>query len=233
MRPDDKMLAALKTEIGEAPEAVRPLRLEGWLALAMPLVGAALLALVWMAFGLRQDAGRLGAIWLWGPSLIEFAVALLALTLVLRQAIPGRSPGPAWVAAMGGLAMTAHLGLTLFTRSQSPTPLPPDLVFVRTMLCVMMEVGLSLPFAALAIQLLSRGLVTRPLLAGIGCGVGAGVGADAVWRMVCPYEEPAIHLWIGHTGGVLVAAGVGLCCVLLWDRQRCRAWRKRRAPDAS
>lgn len=210
--------------------AVRPFAPARRMAFFVGLFAVLSAGLLWRLFGLRADHGVLGAPSLWGLSVLEMAAALALAAWVLREAVPGRSPSAAalGLGAAAGAAVHVAVGLTTFARS--PVFPAAGREWEAGRYCFAFEVALAVPCVLFALWLGRRGLTARPRRLGLVGGLGAGLAADAIWRLICPYSDPA-HAFSAHTSGVLGAVVVGLLLALWWERARLRAWRAARAEE--
>ena len=170
-----------------------------------------LCAFVWWVLyrqGVRPDAGQLGALMLWGPSVLQALAGLVVLVLALREAVPGRALDRRAL-ALGGAALAAWLAsVTWATWLRSPHRAPPDLAGFFWRYCTGWSLVAALPLIALALFLVRRALPTRPALAGALCGLGAGLIVDGSWRTYCSVSAPG-HVLESHMLGLLAATLVG------------------------
>ena len=226
--PSHSLPAVLRASLAADPRPVRPLRLGRALAIGLALFLAAGLTLLWSTFGLRADAEVLGGLWLWGLSGIELAVAASLLVLALREAIPGRGSSLAALAVLGTTALLVHGAAAVLTDLMSATPVPVGMTLRLAAVCFTAKLGLGLPMVLLALGLARRGLMVRPLRAGLWGGLGAGLLGDGVWRLICPYSELR-HVLTAHGGGLVAVVASGALIAWFWQGRRARNWRFRRA----
>ncbi len=201
------------------PGDLRPVRpfvpgrwMAGFLALFTPLVALGL----WQVFGWRSDIGALGSPWMWGLSAVELAAALELLRRVLREAVPARSSSLAFLvlAASGAAVLHAAVILATFARSQVYPAAGHEWTIGR--FCFGFEVAIAIPCVLFALWLGGRGLTARPRRLGVLGGAGAGLAADAVWRLVCPYSQPA-HAFGAHSLGIVTVVILGLLLAAGWE----------------
>jgi len=179
-------------------------------------------------FGLPATSGAAEWLWLWGPSLLAVASATILIGLALCTLVPGRHPGPVSLAGWTGLCVALHLGVTAVTYGHRPTSLPEgaDHLSLR---CLGVELCLAVPAAALLVWLGRRGLSARPYAFGVLGALGTALVADAAWRMVCPYTDPA-HVLASHSPALPAVALFGLGLAFVWDRRQLERWCQRREP---
>lgn len=213
-RPPERLRGIVARDL--AP--VRPLSRPALRALWLVPLGA----LVWWILyrqGVRPDAGQLGALMLWGPSVLQALAGLVVLTLALREAVPGRSLDRRSL-VLGGAALAAWLAsVTWATWLRSPREAPPDLAGFFWRYCTGWSLVAALPLIALALFLVRRAFPTRPALAGALCGLGAGLIVDGSWRTYCSVSAPG-HILESHMLGLLVATLIGALLGALVGRRR-------------
>jgi len=204
--------AELRARVEADYTAVRPLPAP--FLRAAWLLPFALLALVAAPsfFSVRADAAQLGWTMTWGVSALQVVLGFIVLVAALRESIPGRAWSLvaviAWVAASVALLIVA----TLAAWDVSPIPLRREWWLV-SLVCISGSAATALPIVALANVLAARAYPTRPAIVGLLLGVGAGLMADAGWRLICHFSEPA-HVLSAHLGGVAVAAVAGSALAL-------------------
>ncbi len=192
-----------------------------FVALFAPLAALAL----WNAFGWRPDRVTLGAPWLWGLSALELAAAFALLAAALREAVPARGSSLALLASAAAGVAALHVAVLLATFAKSGAEPAPGQEWAAGRFCFSFEVALGVPCVLFALWLGRRGLTSRPRRLGFLAGAGAGLAADAIWRLVCPYTEPA-HAFGAHSGGIVAVAVAGLALAAGWRAMRARAWRE-------
>ena len=205
----ERVPAAVKAAVKADLRPVRPLPSPARRALRLvPLVALTLVAAS-SVFAFRRDAGTLGWILTWGASATQAVLALCLIALALHDAIPGRTLTRSAVWLATGSTLGFSLVATLRTWDLSPTMIVPEIVGWVGRICFVGTVVSALPLLAVAVLLASRAMVVRPWSSGALYGLGAGLGADAGWRLFCHYSDP-LHVLATHTGGVLVAALLGV-----------------------
>jgi len=199
----------LRAEVARTLSPVRPLRRPGRRAFAFVALGAIWLVLVPIAWGVRYDAPVLGFARLWLLSMLQVAAAAVLLRQVLAESIPGRlgAPQRAWLWAGGAAALV--LGVTALTFLASPTHVPTLRNARYLYVCSTRTFALGLPPLLLAGWLLHRGLIVRPILAGLLAGLGAGLLADSSWRVFCEVSDPH-HVLTAHAGGIAALCLLGV-----------------------
>ncbi len=216
----------LREQIGDDLAPVRPLAttpwLVGFLILFVPICGA----LLWRTFGPRRDFETLGSVWLWGFSAAELVVGGVILTWILREAVPGRSLSARGINAVAAFGLVLHVLVTLATFARSPLLVPAGVGWMYGLYCFCFEVFLGCLCLLFTLWLSRQGLTTRPRRVGLLGGLGAGLVADAIWRFVCPYSDPA-HSFGSHMSGILTVVVVGLVLAIAWEGWLARAWRSR------
>lgn len=181
-------------------------------------------------FGLPESSGAAEWLWLWGPSLLTVAFAAVLIGLALRTVVPGQHPTPLSLAGWSALCLVLHLGITVATYGHHPTSLPEGTGHL-TLRCLGVELCLAVPIAALLVWLGRRGLSSRLSTFGALGALGTALVADAAWRMVCPYTDPA-HVLVSHSPALPVVALFGLGLGLVQDRRQLERWCQRREPRA-
>jgi|GEM_PF-999243 len=217
----------LRAELAQDCAPVAPLRPMRSLVPWVLAVSALTLVALLLVFGLRSDAAALGPAWLWLPSVFEMIMALGLIAAGMQEAIPTRGQTVATVAIGVMAGATTHLVVAAATFANSPITAAPDARTQNVVLCVAMELALAVPVLVAALVVLSRGLVLRPLRAGICLGIGAGVAGDALWRLVCPFAS-LDHVLGAHLPGLVVAVVAGALLGVIWERVRVRGWRAER-----
>lgn len=218
----DSAFAELQRQL---PSDFRPVRafvpgrwLVVFLTLFIPLVALCL----WRVFGWRADQDVLGTSGFLGLSAIELIAGLVLLTRGLREAVPARGSSLAGLALAGASAALIHAAIiwTTFTRSQVYPTVGRE--WEVALYCFVFEVLLAIPCVLFALWLGRRGLTSRPRRLGLLGGVGAGLAADAVWRLICPYSQPA-HALGSHSSGLVATVVLGLMLAWGWEIVRARA----------
>ena len=211
----DELRAAIAAEMRE----VRPLPSEPRRLLWVALCAAAIVPAVLLLAGLRSNAGALGPILLWGATAAQVVAGLAIVGLALREAIPGEgaSGGTKATALLvgGGLQVIASLGSSLRLGGLPTAP------FWHGETCAAFEVGIAVPTLAVTLLLVARAYAVRPRWAGVLGGAGVGLIADGIWRLVCTHSDLA-HLFVWHTGAVVLVALIGLAAGALTASQRAR-----------
>lgn len=211
---EDRLLADLKAKIG-TPEPVRPVRLAP--ALALGIVGFAVMVVGLLAplLGLRPDRQTLGDSWLWGCSLLQMAAALPLWWAAVGEALPGRRRS---LAALGGavaVALSCHWLTAWLTHQHSPVDVPAGQAWSVGSICFSLELALGIPMVFWVFWRLRRGLVAEPLRVALAGGLAAGILGDGLWRLFCPFSDPA-HILGSHTAGIVGVWLGALCVGWLW-----------------
>jgi hypothetical protein len=202
----------LREEVARTLKPVQPLASPGRRAALLLPVAGSLLVFVPLAWSLRDDAAAVGLVQLWGGSLLQVLVGLVVLAAALGESVPGRLSAPRRLfgAALLGLGFMGALAAATFLTS--PTHVPPQLARSYAHICFTRPFVVGLLPLAIALLLIARGLVTRPLVAGALAGLGAGLLTDASWRLFCEVSDPA-HVLTAHAAAVgalvLVGAAIG------------------------
>ena len=217
---------ALLARISGDLQPVRPFAMTRWMALFVLVFAALCTAMLWRNVDWRTDHEALGSPWLWGLSAVELVIALVLLAWVLREALPGRNPSLALLVGVAVAACLLHFAVWLATLARSPVQVPEGMGWVYGIYCFRYEVALGVPCLLFALWLSSRGLTSRPRRVGALGGIGAGLAADAIWRLFCPYSDPA-HALGSHSLGILAVLLGGLMCTACWDAVRLRTFRNR------
>lgn len=167
-------------------------------------LGAALagVAVHWI-FVLRPDHEVLGPVLLWGGSALELGLGLALLFVAFRETTPDRRPPAPLLPALAGAGLVAHGMIATLSRWRSPVDVAAGSEGRTGALCAILVVTIGAVIGIGALMLLRIGLSPRPTATALGVGLGAGLAADAVWRTICPYTEPA-HLLGSHGVGVAV-----------------------------
>ncbi len=215
--------SGLREEVARTLKPVHPLASPARRALLLTPVAGLLLVFVPLKWSLRGDASDVGLVHLWSGSLLQVLVGLVVLAVALSESVPGRLAAPRRLlgAALLGLAFMA--ALTAATFQASPAHVPPPLARAYAHICFTRPFMLGLFPLAIALLLIARGLVTRPMVAGALAGLGAGLLTDASWRLFCEVSDPA-HVLTAHAAAVaelaLVGAMIGAVAQLVPGRVR-------------
>ncbi len=211
--------AELRRQLPGDLQPVRPFSPDRWMVAFLALFTPLTALILWRVFGWRADHDVLGSSWMWGLSAVELAAALVLLTRALREAVPARSSSLALLilVAIGTVVIHTAVILGTFTRSRVYPAAGSE--WEVGLYCFVFEVVLAVPCVLFALWLGRRGLTARPRRLGALGGIGAGLAADAVWRLVCPYSQPA-HAFGSHSLGVVAAVVLGLLLAWLWEIRR-------------
>lgn len=220
----DAALAAVRERIASDLRPVKPARIARWLWAVLSSFGAASFLVMCVLFGLREDHEVLGNLWSLGLTGCQFLAAFVLLAVTLREACPGRYSDRVSLGFLALAALTTHVFTTWLTFLKSPLAAPEGAGVNYSLVCLGLEIALGLPIGLFALRLLARGVVSRPLLAGIVGGLGAGLAGDAVWRLICPFSDPA-HVLTSHTLGILAVSLLTFGVAAVWEGRRLRAWR--------
>ena len=197
-------------------EPFRPLRS----ALGIAAVGVVLgVGVLFYLLGLRQDAGALGPLWLWGPALVSIALGSRLVFLSLRCLVPGNLVAPPTLLGATVAALVATGLLYVGVHRLSPIETPRDHALEIGLSCFGMEILLSLPIFACLLLAARRGLSARPFRPALVGTLGVALIADAVWRLFCMYSDPG-HVVTAHGLSMITIVLVGCAGVLIWDRWR-------------
>ncbi len=184
---------------------VRPLADPWKRALVLAPIGLALVAAVHARYGTRAD---LGAVMLWGLSLLQIAVGVGMVSAALREVVPDRALSVPARVALFAAGFALAIGVTYLAWHASGTTAPAHLRYRFWKSCFRGTIEAGLP-ALLAILLLAaRGVMWRPGLVGGLAGLAAGLIADASWRTFCGVAEPA-HVLSAHFAGIVSLAIIG------------------------
>jgi len=196
----DQLIAALAADApARAPVAAGLAR---WLAPALALAGAALLAL----WGLRPGLA--------GAMMQPLVAAKLALPLALAGtvlALALRSARPEARVTLAPLALLAVAALALLGIGLALTP-PADWARAwagdTALACLISIPALAaLPLAA-SLLALRRGASTDPARSGLLAGLLAGAAATALYALHCPEDSPLFYVcWYGL--GIVIAGTAG------------------------
>ena len=181
---------------------------------------------LWRTVTWKTAYQTVGGGWLFGSSAAEVLIGCLLLGWVLREAIPGQSSSLQALAAAGIAACLTHAALSLISMRLNPMPVPEGMGWIYGAYCYRSEAMLGVPCLLFALWLSRRGLTARPWRVGVIGGLGAGLIADSIWRLFCPYNDPA-HSFGAHSGGILTVIVGGLILAVLGDWLSQSAWRQR------
>jgi hypothetical protein len=176
--------------------------------IALLFVGVLAIAPTLPSFGLRPDAGTLGAFWLWAPSALEALFGLVLIGLALREAVPGLGVSPRAIGAGVAAAFALQALVAWSTHVVSPGPAFDPATFWLGSACARTEALLGIPAVLLTLWLVARAYPLRPERAGLLGGVGAGLFADGVQHLHCPLSDLR-HVLVFHAGGMLGLALLG------------------------
>jgi hypothetical protein len=190
-----------------------------WRALAPALAGLVLLAMVPVVYGLRFDRGAVGAVLLWGGSVLQVAMGLWLVARALAETIPGRLSGSGALVRDLSIGLLAMVALTVLTFAASPTHVPGAGGARYFEVCLTRSAMLGLLPLAVCAALLARGILMRPAATGALAGLGAGLFADSSWRLYCEVSDPA-HVLTAHLGAVALVTVAGIAAVLFASRLR-------------
>jgi hypothetical protein len=201
------MPSALRDRLVADYGAVRALP-SPWMR-AMWLLPLAVIALIAapIAFNVRQDAPRLGWLYLWGFSLLQCAIGFMVVAAALRESVPGRGWSRGALAVWLTVPIAVVVVVTIASWQFSPVLLRGRWWLVWGV-CFSGSAATALPVVALASVLAARAYPTRPALAGALIGLGAGLMADAGWRLFCHFSEPS-HVLSAHLAAVIASAAIG------------------------
>lgn len=214
----DERLDKLRERLQADLAPVRPLRSERlclWLAIAFLLISLLALRAI---FGLRTDHEHLGPLWLWGPSILQIALALTALGLAMSESLPGRSPSMGLVAAAITVGLGCHVATTLAVWAESPARGLAAGSVAGGIRDLGMELCLGLPMVVAALWIAQRGVTARTTRMGLTVGFGAALACDGVWRLFCPVSEPS-HVFSWHSPALVVVLLVGWALAERWRRR--------------
>jgi len=221
---NDRVLDALRREIGDSLAPVRPLRPPWVRAGSVTLSWFLLLGLTLITFGLRRDYSDIGPLASWGISALQWLVAYGVAWSGLRLAVPGDLMPGSGRALLLFSGYAVHFVGAWWAFRVSPSWVEPGQELRMTMVCFVFISLLALVPLVLAIRLVSQGLLTDSLHAGILIGLSAGLAAEGAWRMHCPFTSWE-HIYSGHSPAVLAVTLAGF----IWFRRKSRASREREA----
>lgn len=224
----DSTFEKIAREVSRDMTSVTPLRPPQTTALVVLPLAILILSVVLLVYGLRDDAGQLGFLPLWGPAGLMVVTAYTVIYFALVQRAPESTVSwPRWVSLIA-VAVGIQVGgayLTLLSAGPPGMPAPSRteaLCFARISL-------LSVPTILVVLWLLSRGLPLRPRLAGLLAGMGGGFASEGIYRLQCGMSRPE-HVLPWHTGAVLVMGVLGLLAGLWWENRTLQSWIEDRAP---
>jgi hypothetical protein len=219
----DRMPAALRQQIEDDVQPVRPLHPAWQRSLVVALVATFAMAatVLGLKLQLRSDLGML-PVWLgWGCTAVELVVGVLIIGLALREAVPGSSPptGLERTAVATGLAIQILVGIATWMHSPG-LPLGTDW-FAKSIGCLVHDLALVGPTMVITLWLVFRALPLRAPIAGLLGGVGAAMIGDAVIHLLCPMSDLR-HVLVWHTGAVFAFMALGWLSGMAWERLRWR-----------
>ena len=221
-------LASLEERLVADLHPVRPLKPRRVCLLVLALGLGVGFGVLWPTLGLRGDAGALGALGLWSSTFVTIGMSSVLIVLALRRGVPGNLPSAGALALFPILSIGLNAGIYLLIYRQSPSSPPLQQAASAAWRCFAMELCLGVPFLLLLLLLARRGVTHRPMAPAAVGGLGVALVADAVWRLVCPFSEPA-HVVASHGPGITVVVALAVLLAFLWDRSRLKAWRRRAA----
>ncbi len=198
---------------------MRPLARPWKRSLAVTALGALAALIVTARFGVRPDAPELGAVILWGLSIVQAAYGLVLIVSSLRSAVPGRAFTARTAAVLLAAGILVVLTITYFTWLTHPSHVPAaaGAAAVYFRVCLSTPVLVGLPLLALTVFLVFRAYPTRPGVTGALAGLGAGLLADGSWRTYCEVSDPA-HVLTTHFASVALLTLAGVVLARLFSR---------------
>ncbi len=211
---DSGLPAGLRDRVFADLRPVRPLANPWKRALTLAPIGLLLLAAVHVRFGTRGD---LGAVLVWGLSLLQIAAGLGVVVAALREVIPDRTLSLPAQVALFAAGLVLAIGVTYVAWHASGTLAPAYLRYRFWRTCFLGTIAVGIP-ALLAILLLAvRGMMWRPALVGGLAGLAAGLIADASWRTFCDVAEPS-HVLSAHFAAIVALAIIGATGATIYAR---------------
>ncbi len=215
--PESSLPPALRDAIAAGLEPVTPIGSPRRRAVRFALVCAALLVSVPLFWG--RSARLLPPEFLGAGWLLQTATAVVVLAAAIRESMPGRLLSPRRLAAV---LLTVVLVQALWTAgwfTLAPWSPPPRLQPRALRVCLSREYLLGLVPLGFAAAVLSRGLVSRPAIAGGLAGLAGGLAVESSWRLYCAITTPA-HTLAGHMGAVALLTATGALAGALFGRLR-------------
>jgi hypothetical protein len=210
---------ALRRAIIDDLRPVRPLRPPWQRALVVGVWFAGILIAAPMLLGLRADRGELGAIWMWGPTVLQLFVGLGLIHGALREAVPGLGLPRRllWAAVIGATALEITVAMVTWRMS----PIAGTGLSWLGVGCARSEALVGLPALVITVLLAARAYPVRPARAGLLGGLGCGLFADGIQHLHCPLSDLR-HVLVWHLGGMAALALTGLLTGAAWSR-----WQRR------
>lgn len=213
-----KALDDIRDRLRADLKPVRPLQSERLCLGAMSVFILVAFALLLALFGLRPDRDELGTFLLWGPSVLQVMLAMIALGLAMRESFPGRSSSSSVLWAAAGAGLACHIATTFGVSKQIVANVPEATRLAVDLRGFGLELCLGVPMVLIAFWIAQRGFTARTSRLGLMIGLGAAFAADALWRMFCSITDPA-HVFVSHTLAIAVIAIVGWCLAEWWRRR--------------
>ena len=204
----ERVPAALQRAVAETCTPVRPLAAPARRATAL-IPWALLLGVVVLAvWGLRADYNDVGVWRLWGASVVQMVLAIAIASAAIAESVPGRLRSVTANLTLAGAAVAVVSTTTLLTYAASGTVVPPAFAARFFWICLTHPLLLGLPALAVLGIMASRGLTSRPIVAGALAGLGAGLVSDASWRLYCHVSDPG-HVLVAHAGAIVALTAIG------------------------
>lgn len=211
----------LRRAIAGDLQPVRPLSPVWRRSVAVVIVAFAVFGAVLATHALRADLVSLSP-WIgWGGALLEALVGLLAISLALRESVPGAALSRGAIGLAIGLGLAMNLLIVVATRLAvaSATNLCGPLT--SGMMCSRNETIIALPAFLLTVYLVLRALPLRPQIVGLLGGLGAGLIGDGINHLLCSVSSLR-HVLVWHTGAMIGLMALGWCCGGIWNIVRRR-----------
>ena len=187
----------------------------------MILLPLALFAVWFGAEEPREEIGRLGYLWSWGLTAVQWLSGLLLLAVALRSAVPGARTSVRVLGLMIAVSTALMLLVVFVTYWKEPTVVPRGRSFMYWYECVLGPLQLGLPLLGLALLLVMRAHPVRPAMVGGLCGLAAGVLTESGWRIFCWVSAPS-HVFSSHMLAVVLLTASGAAIATAVDRFRSR-----------
>jgi hypothetical protein len=211
---------ALRQAIEHDPSPVQPLSPVWRRTVNALAVASVVFAIAVAFFGLRSDIQIIPGWLSWGCSILEIGAAALLIGLALRESVPGRSVPLSIAVAALSAAVVYQLAVGFVTWRFSPDEVPwaAD-PLGHGISCMANDAALAVPTFLITLLLIFRAYPMRAWMAGLLGGVGAAIAADAITHLRCPVSDIR-HVFLWHTGAVILFGLVGAFIGWLWSRRK-------------
>jgi hypothetical protein len=204
-RPSNALLAEVSRDL----HPVKPSPLPSRLALRLAPLAVVMSSAILLLIGFRKDAGTLGPLLMWGPSITQFGLAIMLVWIAAREGTPARRLPKNFVLFATVATCLVVAGMALWTFEASPSKVPSRVSpWVMGAAC---GVGGTIAGTLLVILfgwVFRRSLAARPAIAGALYGAGAGIAVNAGWRLACPVSTPW-HSLGAHGAAIVLTTLLG------------------------